>query len=164
SSHPYGDLTLYEQYVNTLEGDRVTLGATLSYRPLRWLRHRLTVGGDIGSLEANRYVPPQGLFDPVSLGQRTVGTPRNNVYWLDNLKLRLAWGQAGNAPDPFAKDTTYGLVTTVDNTTGQVVSALQLQTVGNPNVKPERGSEVEAGFDAALLGNRLGLEVTYYHK
>ena len=288
SSHPYGDPTLYEQYVNTLEGDRVTLGATLSYRPLRWLRHRLTVGGDIGSLEANRYVPPQGLFDPVSLGQRTVGTPRNNVYsldyagtidhrlpfgglqsafsfgmqytnkryenaiaqgtgfvttaatnvgsattrnswdefyqvkslgffaqeqiawrdrlyvtgavrednssvfgsdierlfypkvsasyvisdeafmqrfrWLDNLKLRLAWGQAGNAPDPFAKDTTYGLVTTVDNTTGQVVSALQLQTVGNPNVKPERGSEVEAGFDAALLGNRLGLEVTYYHK
>src|SRR5205814_10731953 len=39
-----------------------------------------------------------------------------------------------------------------------------LRTVGNPDVKPERGSEIEAGFDAALLGNRLGVELTYYHK
>jgi len=288
SSHPYGDPALYEQYVNTLEGDRITLGTTLTYRAAPWFRHRLTVGGDIGSQEANRYVPPQGLFDPVSLGQRTVGAPRTNVYtldyagtidhtlpvgrlpstfsfgvqytnkryentiaqgtgfittaatnvgsattrnswdefkqvkslgffvqeqvawrdrlyltgavrednssvfgsninrlyypkvsaayviseepfmrkvsWLDNLKLRFAWGEAGNAPDPFAKDTTFVPVITVDATTGLPVSGLRLSTVGNPDVKPERGTEIEAGFEAALLGNRLGVEVTYYHK
>src|SRR5947208_1110643 len=288
SSHPYTDPALYEQYVNTLEGDRITLGTTVTYRQLPWFRHRLTVGGDIGSQEANRYVPPQGLFDPVSLGQRTVGAPRTNIYtldyagtidhtlpvgrlpstfsfgvqytnkryentiaqgtgfittaatnvgsattryswdeftqvkslgffvqelvtwrdrlyltgavrednssvfgshinrlyypklsaayviseepfmrkyaWLDNLKLRFAWGQAGSAPDPFAKDTTYDIVQTVDDATGLPVSALHLRTVGNPNVKPERGSEIEAGLDAALLENRLGVELTYYHK
>src|SRR5437762_13896701 len=78
-----------------MDGVGVTVGAALGYRPLAWLRHRLTVGGDIGSMEANRYVPPQGLFDPVSLGQRTVGTPRNNVYSLDyagTIDHRLPFG------------------------------------------------------------------------
>jgi hypothetical protein len=84
--------------------------------------------------------------------------------WLDNVKLRLAWGQAGNAPDPFAKVTTYRVVQTVDDATGEVISALQLASRGNPNVQPERGSEIEAGFDAALFGNRLGVELTLYDK
>ncbi|HEX8907456.1 MAG TPA: TonB-dependent receptor, partial [Longimicrobiaceae bacterium] len=88
----------------------------------------------------------------------------NRIAWLDNLKLRAAWGQAGNAPDPFAKVTTYQLVPTVDPATGAIVSSTRLTTLGNPDVKPERGSELELGFDGSMLGNRLGLELTYYDK
>jgi len=86
------------------------------------------------------------------------------VGWVESLKVRAAWGQAGNAPDPFAKVTTYALVQHVDPATGNVVSGVGLLTQGNPDVKPERGSELEAGFDAALLGNRLGVELTFYDK
>ncbi|HEX8906473.1 MAG TPA: TonB-dependent receptor, partial [Longimicrobiaceae bacterium] len=277
----------FERYVNTLRGDRVTIGTTLNHRPFAWLVNRLTVGGDINSRQANRYVPPGGLFAP-AVGQMTQGAPRNNLYtvnysgtvstglpltslssalsfglqytdseyrntvaqgtgfptdivrdvasaashtswdeylsvkslgffvqeqvgwrdrlyltgalrvdnssifgdnidrlyypklslsyvvseepwfsrlgWLDNLKLRAAWGQAGNAPDPFAKVTTYQLIPTVDPVSGEVVSFVRLTTLGNPDVKPERGSELELGFDAAMLGNRLGVELTFYDK
>ncbi len=89
---------------------------------------------------------------------------QDRYTWLDNLKLRLAWGQAGNAPDPFAKVTTYGFWQTIDPVTGATVSPLRLLTLGNPRVKPERGSEVEVGFDAALIDNRVGVEFTYYNK
>ncbi len=37
-------------------------------------------------------------------------------------------------------------------------------TVGNPDLGPERSSEVEAGFDAGFLDDRLGLEFTYYNE
>src|SRR5205823_10794240 len=56
------------------------------------------------------------------------------------------------------------IVQTVDDATGEVISAVQLASKGNPDVKPERGSEIEAGFDAALLGNRMGVELTLYDK
>jgi hypothetical protein len=35
---------------------------------------------------------------------------------------------------------------------------------GNPNLKPERGTEFETGFDAGFLHERLGLELTYFDK
>src|SRR5207249_6206102 len=35
---------------------------------------------------------------------------------------------------------------------------------GNDSLKAERGVEYEAGFDAGMLHDRLGLEVTYYRK
>lgn len=84
--------------------------------------------------------------------------------WLDNLKLRAAMGQAGNAPLPFARTTGYGLVQTVDPVSGEIVSALRISSAGNPEVKPERGSEIEVGFDASFWHNRAGLEFTYYNK
>ena len=34
---------------------------------------------------------------------------------------------------------------------------------GNPDLKPERGKEVEAGFESDLF-NRLHLDFTYYNK
>jgi hypothetical protein len=37
-------------------------------------------------------------------------------------------------------------------------------TIGNPNLGPERGKELEVGFDMSAWQNRFGAEVTYYHK
>jgi TonB-linked SusC/RagA family outer membrane protein len=83
--------------------------------------------------------------------------------WLDNLKLRGAWGQAGNAPDPFARVQSFTTVVSVD-ANGNRVPALAPLTLGNPNVKPERGSEVEVGLDAGFLSGRAGVELTWYDK
>jgi outer membrane receptor protein involved in Fe transport len=35
---------------------------------------------------------------------------------------------------------------------------------GNPQLKPERGEELELGFDASLLGGRVGVEFTSFRK
>jgi len=81
---------------------------------------------------------------------------------VDELRLRAAWGQAGNSPGPF--DALRSYTTSVETTPTGTVSALRYGTVGNPNLRPERGSETELGFESALVGGRLGLDVTYYNK
>ncbi len=85
-----------------------------------------------------------------------------NVPAFDNLRLRAAWGQAGNSPGPFDAVQTYGTVATTLSD-GSSVSALQYVTFGNPNLKPERGTEVEFGVDAAFWRNRVEFEGTYYN-
>ena len=82
---------------------------------------------------------------------------------LDQLRVRGAWGQAGKAPGPFDASRTYivSVVTLGDGSTG---NALRTGSPGNPDLKPERGQEYELGLDASFLGNRLGLEATYYNK
>ncbi|HEU4786352.1 MAG TPA: TonB-dependent receptor, partial [Gemmatimonadaceae bacterium] len=80
----------------------------------------------------------------------------------NNFKLRGAWGEAGKAPSPFSAARTYAIsVVTLGSSTS---SALRTSSYGNPNLKPEKGSEIELGFDADLLQNRAGIEFTYYDK
>jgi TonB-linked SusC/RagA family outer membrane protein len=83
--------------------------------------------------------------------------------WLNELKLRTAWGQAGNAPRPFAGQRSFTSAPTINNA-GERVPALRTNAFGNPKIKPERGSEIELGADASILGGRLGFEATYYNK
>lgn len=80
----------------------------------------------------------------------------------DNLRLRAAWGQAGNSPGPFDAIQTYGTVATTLRD-GSSVSSLQYVTLGNPDLKPERGNEIEFGVDGSLWRNRLEVEATYYN-
>lgn len=88
------------------------------------------------------------------------------IPFVEQMKLRFAWGKAGNAPQPFSADRTF----TTNQTTAQsgnaevTVSQLQPSEYGNANLKAEEGVEYETGFDASLLGGKLGLEFTYYHK
>jgi TonB-linked SusC/RagA family outer membrane protein len=85
------------------------------------------------------------------------------VPFVGELKLRAAWGQAGNAPAPFAGQRSYTSGVTV-NDAGAKVPALALGSYGNPDIKPERGSEIELGADATMLDGRLGLDLTVYDK
>lgn len=81
---------------------------------------------------------------------------------VDQLKLRGAWGEAGNAPAPFSALRAYSATQTA---IGEIpVNALQTQTFGNANLHAEKGSEVELGFDASTFSHRLGWEFTYYSK
>ncbi|MEP6730775.1 MAG: SusC/RagA family TonB-linked outer membrane protein [bacterium] len=282
-----GSPIAFDIYDNRLRSDRVIAGTTLNVNPTTWFLNRLTVGADINSSLANRYIAPGSLWSP-NEGQMTQGAPRNNIYnvdyagtittglplkremtsalsfgaqyinsqyrntisqgnnfasgtlkdinlaavhsgwsefvdikslgvfgqeqvgwkdkffltgalrvdnssvfgndikqlyypkvsvsyvaseesfiqslgWVNNLKLRGAWGQAGNAPDPFAAVQSFTTVVSVD-AAGNRVPALAPASLGNPNVKPERGSEIEVGFDAAFWKERAGVEVTFYDK
>jgi TonB-linked SusC/RagA family outer membrane protein len=78
---------------------------------------------------------------------------------LSSLKLRSAWGKAGQQPDAFAALRTYAPETGAGGT-----PTLTPQNLGNVDLRPEVGQELEGGFDAAFFGDRLGFEFTWYDK
>lgn len=77
----------------------------------------------------------------------------------DSFKLRAAWGQAGNltALDPFQIYTNYNSSVYNGN-----IGFIPSTTQGNSNLKPERQTEMEFGFDTSMFNNRLSIEFSYY--
>ncbi|HET7553713.1 MAG TPA: SusC/RagA family TonB-linked outer membrane protein [Gemmatimonadaceae bacterium] len=82
---------------------------------------------------------------------------------VDELRLRGAWGTSGKQPGSFDA-TTLLQVTSVTLPDGSAASGFSTLRQGNPRLKPERGQELELGFDASLFEHRLGLEFTYFDK
>ena len=78
---------------------------------------------------------------------------------MNTLRLRAAYGEAGKQPSAYDALRTYQAVTGPGD--GMAVTPL---SIGNPDLRPERGKEIEIGFDAAALGDRLSLDLTYYRK
>lgn len=78
--------------------------------------------------------------------------------WSPAMKLRAAWGQSGRAPGAF------DAVRTWEPVGWGGAPALFPRNVGNPDLGPERTTEVELGFDAALLENRITAEFSYYNR
>jgi len=76
--------------------------------------------------------------------------------FIDQLKLRAAYGAAGQQPQAFAALRTLAPVA------GGIGGALTPQFVGNSELKPERGTEFEIGFEGGLLESRIGIDLTYY--
>ncbi len=82
-----------------------------------------------------------------------------NGTTVSQLKLRSAYGQSGNFA-PFGAIYSPLVPSIFTGTTGSVVGLIR----GNPALEPERQKELELGFDAGFLNNRISLEVTYYTK
>lgn len=74
------------------------------------------------------------------------------------LKLRGGWSQVGADADPYQLATVFTSETAFDGNPLQSSSTIGM----NPNLKPEKTSSIEAGFEAAFLDNRLYLDFTYY--
>jgi len=81
---------------------------------------------------------------------------------IDELKLRAAWGQAGNPPDPFVADRTYSAGATSNGDV--IVNLLRPSSFGNADLKAETGSELELGFETSLMDGRVGVDFTYYNQ
>ncbi len=77
-------------------------------------------------------------------------------FW-NNLKLRAAFGSAGKAPGPLDALRFYDPIAALNGTPGVTPG-----NIGAPKLKPERSDELEFGFDAGFLKDRLGVEFTYY--
>ena len=81
----------------------------------------------------------------------------------NSFRFRGAWGRAGRAPAPFSAVQTYTSSRTALSPTA-VGGALVASAYGNPDLKPETGTEVELGFDSDWFNGRAGLEFTWYRK
>jgi outer membrane receptor protein involved in Fe transport len=78
---------------------------------------------------------------------------------VNSFRLRGAWGQAGQQPDAFDAVTLYNPITGPGN-----LAVLTPGSLGNPALKPERGEELELGFDAGFLDDRITTTFTHYNR
>jgi TonB-linked SusC/RagA family outer membrane protein len=80
--------------------------------------------------------------------------------FVDELKLRLAYGESGNEP-------LYGQrFTPLDATSniGGLPGLAAVGTTGSPDLRPERQREIETGIDATFFHSRAGLEFSIFQK
>jgi TonB-linked SusC/RagA family outer membrane protein len=87
----------------------------------------------------------------------------NFDFWkmeaISQFKPRVAYGQTAG-PVPFGSTfTSLGGVNI-----GGLLGATVATGIGNSNIVPERASEIEFGFDAGFLNNKILFEATYYVK
>ena len=73
---------------------------------------------------------------------------------LGDLRLRGAFGAAGTQPGTFDAARLYTSSTGYQNAAGLVPSSF-----GNPQLKPERSTELELGFETALLDRRMDVSL-----
>ena len=87
------------------------------------------------------------------------------VASINSFRARAAWGQSGSQPGPLNAITYFAsFPVTVPDGSNQVGVSFENGNLGNPSLKPERSTEIEAGFDAAFLQDRFDVAVTYYDK
>ncbi|HKP28350.1 MAG TPA: SusC/RagA family TonB-linked outer membrane protein [Gemmatimonadales bacterium] len=81
------------------------------------------------------------------------------IDWIDQFRLRGAFGESGKQPEVFSAIQSYQAVTIGGGKPG-----VSPEFLGNPDLKPERGQELELGFEASLFKSRLGIDATWYNK
>lgn len=82
--------------------------------------------------------------------------------WFTFGKARASYASASNGTKPYQNLLTYKIQDFVIN--GQKVATVNTGTFPDPNLKPVRISEYEAGLNVAFFNNRLSLDMAYYVK
>ncbi len=121
-----------------------------------------------GRAETLSTLPGAGvIFYPSgSLGYKL--TDLINSDAVDFAKVRVSYGEVGIGANPYATSTVYGpggiFSSWGDGLGGYLYGNPFTQSAsrGNPNLKEERKSETEFGFDLRLLDNAITLNATYY--
>ncbi|MBX6331935.1 MAG: TonB-dependent receptor, partial [Gemmatimonadaceae bacterium] len=103
------------------------------------------------------------------------GFPKLNLSWLisdepwfpfktlvNTLRLRGAYGRAGVQPGPTDRLRLYEQ--DPHWLDGQTVNTTLLTSLGNTNIRPERSTEWEGGFDADVWDSRLSVGFSGYRK
>lgn len=99
------------------------------------------------------------FYPSVSLGA-VVSDMLETPEWLTYAKLRASYAEVGKDAPPYS---TVGVfvapsIYPIQGTTGFTKGA----TIASPDLRPERTTSQEVGFDLRFLDNRLGLDLTLY--
>ena len=111
--------------------------------------------------------------DNSAFGQNFDATayPKASASWLvtdkpgsslNTFRVRAAFGISGQQPGTADALRIYNSV--AGKRAGVGTTGVSFASLGNVDLKPERSSEVEAGFDAGLFNDRVSLEFTLYNK
>ncbi|MBX6331129.1 MAG: SusC/RagA family TonB-linked outer membrane protein [Gemmatimonadaceae bacterium] len=149
--------------VDELNQDVVTIGG-LAQEELSW-RDRVFLSGAVRTDRNSAFgVNEHWVLYPAVNASWVIGEepffPKTNL--LSSLRVRAAYGQSGQRPN-FRQAVTFFSPLAVATNTGDEVGITPGGT-GNPNLKPEKTSEYEFGFDAAVWKEKANVSFTYYHK
>ena len=85
-----------------------------------------------------------------------------DARWLDNLKLRLSYGVTGNNQIP-----DYGAIGLLGYTpyvqSDNIVQGIYTNTLPDPELKWEKTSQINLGFDAGFFNNRISFALDLYY-
>ncbi len=79
--------------------------------------------------------------------------------FLNSFRLRAAYGESGQQPDAFAALRSF-----TTRTSPGGIATVRPDSPGNTALGPERGVEIETGFDASFFDNRLSIDFTFYNQ
>jgi len=171
---------------NGARGENLTIGATtVSGGATRIADEATSQGKTLGLFAEEQLTLHDRLFLAVAVRSnqnsafgtafQNVVYPKASLSWiisdegffpqwhpLTRLRLRSAYGTSAVEPGP-TDALQYYIATTV-NVAAQDQPGVQYFAIGNPNLRPERATEFEGGFEADLFGNRAAVDLTYYHK
>ena len=85
----------------------------------------------------------------------------DEAFWpaaAGEMQLRAAWGAAGRAPGAFDAGRTWSPVPWLAQ------SVFIPANVGNPELGPERTTEIEFGFESSTLDDRLSVAFSWYRQ
>lgn len=106
-----------------------------------------------------------GYFPSVALGW-TMSEEEflKKAEWLSNLKLRLSWGQTGNADISTNAFASYGAKGSWINSNYKTVNGVMKSRLENPDLKWETTSEWNLGIDFGFLKNRISGSIELYQR
>lgn len=113
-----------------------------------------------------------GFFPAFSAGWRLSEEKffKDNVTWVDNLKIRGSWGQSGAYPriagniatyqylDPYNPYANSGVLN------GSATQGIYESLQGNPNITWEKANKTDVGFEATLWKGALSIEADYFYE
>lgn len=142
------------------------------YEPSINLRNKLflNVGmrGDYGSALGAEVSPRYPKWNGSWILSEETFFPAGLKNYVDVVRIRMAYGQAGIMPTSLARVRTYnnrtGFVRDDDLPGSATGSYIALNNPGNLWVRPERTKEYEGGFEIEVLDQRFGLDVTAFRK
>jgi outer membrane receptor protein involved in Fe transport len=85
-----------------------------------------------------------------------------HIPMVEELRLRYAFGASGQQPKPGWNRPGYAVQQALIG--GAVTNVYTVNTLGNPEVRPEQVREHEFGFDATALERRVELGLTWHDR
>lgn len=110
-----------------------------------------------------------GVFPSFSAAWRISSEPfMKNIDWVNDLKLRVSWGQTGNQSGigNYSYLQTYSISRVDWTQTGNenALPGITADNLRNSDLTWETTSQTDIGIDASLLKGRLGFTIDYYDK
>ncbi|CAH0305364.1 MULTISPECIES: TonB-dependent receptor [unclassified Pedobacter] len=115
--------------------------------------------GFSGFAENNKY----GIFPSISAGWDISKESFFKVNWVDNLKLRVGYGVAGNQTTRYSSLANVGVSAAyVFGDGGSTQFGQQVNSLSNPDLRWERTTGANLGLEFTLFKNRLSGVIEYY--
>src|SRR5690606_20084656 len=137
-----------------------------NYKGTYLLNATFRADGSSRFAQGNRW----GYFPSISLGWVATNESfmESTKSWLDFLKFRASWGQVGNQNIPaFRYMAVVNYINAnyiFGNQEGVLTPATYPYRLSNANLKWETSEQLNLGFDARLLNNKLDVAFDWYRK